>query len=156
MLLQVLKDMIFPNCEKLGQTIIFVRTRDMARQLHQIMDADGHRCTSIQGDMDHADRDRVVTEFRNGTTKILISTDVLSRGFDVSQVRGKAGRGHILFAAFRSPVGLSGIMALSALYFRSGNSIVFYTLIGVGLQQHEPTAPVLSCDALPCFRTSRR
>ena len=32
-------------------------------------------------------RDRVVQEFREGTTKVLISTDVLSRGFDVTQVR---------------------------------------------------------------------
>lgn len=31
---KVLKDMIFPLCEKLGQTIIFVRTRDSARALH--------------------------------------------------------------------------------------------------------------------------
>ncbi len=31
----VLKDMIFPLCEKLGQTIIFVRTREAARRLHQ-------------------------------------------------------------------------------------------------------------------------
>jgi len=29
---------------------------------------------------------QVVREFREGTTKILIATDVLSRGFDVSQV----------------------------------------------------------------------
>ena len=32
-------------------------------------------------------RDRVVQEFREGTTKVLISTDVLSRGFDVTQVQ---------------------------------------------------------------------
>jgi hypothetical protein len=31
----VLKDMIFPQCEKLGQTIIFVRTRESARALHR-------------------------------------------------------------------------------------------------------------------------
>lgn len=31
----VLKDMIFPQCEKLGQTIIFVRTREMCRRLHR-------------------------------------------------------------------------------------------------------------------------
>jgi hypothetical protein len=37
--------------------------------------------------MPFEDRDRVVGEFRRGETKILISTDVLSRGFDVSQVR---------------------------------------------------------------------
>ncbi len=39
--------------------------------------------------MQMADRDRVVTEFRNGVTKILISTDVLARGFDVSQVQSR-------------------------------------------------------------------
>lgn len=43
-------------------------------------------CGCLQGDMRFEDRDRVVSEFRRGETKILISTDVLSRGFDVSQV----------------------------------------------------------------------
>lgn len=82
----VLKDAIFPQCEKLGQTIIFVRTRDTARALHAAMEVDGHRCTSIEGGMDKDARDRVVAEFRSGATKVLISTDVLSRGFDVTQV----------------------------------------------------------------------
>jgi hypothetical protein len=38
-----------------------------------------------QGDMTAADRDAVVAEFRSGITKVLIATDVLARGFDVSQ-----------------------------------------------------------------------
>lgn len=50
------------------------------------MEGEGHRCTSIEGSMDKVARDAVVKEFRDGTTKILISTDVLSRGFDVTQV----------------------------------------------------------------------
>lgn len=83
---KVLKDMIFPQCEKLGQTIIFVRTRETARLLHKEMENEGHKCTSIEGGMDKSARDQVVREFREGTTKILISTDVLSRGFDVTQV----------------------------------------------------------------------
>ncbi len=41
--------------------------------------------------MQPEDRDRVVKEFREGVTKILISTDVLSRGFDVSQVCAGSG-----------------------------------------------------------------
>lgn len=83
---KVLSDMIFPQCEKLGQTIIFVRTRETARALHAAMEKEGHKCTSIEGGMEKEARDRVVREFRDGTTKILISTDVLSRGFDVTQV----------------------------------------------------------------------
>jgi len=52
-----------------------------------------HRQLPLKGGMEGADRDRVVTEFRDGVTKILISTDVLSRGFDVSQVMvGRDGR----------------------------------------------------------------
>jgi len=82
----VLSSMIFPNCERLGQTIIFVRSRGWARTLHQRLTDEGHTCTSISGEMSFEDRDRVIQEFRDSVTRILISTDVLSRGFDVSDV----------------------------------------------------------------------
>ena len=54
---------------------------------------DGRRAAAISDltTSEAASVDRVVQEFRDGTTKILISTDVLSRGFDVSQVRGLRG-----------------------------------------------------------------
>lgn len=78
--------MIFPATDKLGQCIIFVRSREAARHLHDRMKGAGYTCTSIQGDMQHEDRDRVVQEFREGKTRILIATDVLSRGFDHSNV----------------------------------------------------------------------
>eukprot|EP00250_Pteridium_aquilinum_P015055 c22350_g1_i1 orf=292-1824(+) len=82
----VLKDRIFPAAEKLGQSIIFVRTRASASNLHKRLDADGYKCTSIQGGLSNEDRDRVIREFRTGQTKILIATDVLARGFDQAQV----------------------------------------------------------------------
>jgi hypothetical protein len=56
-------------------------------------------CT--QGDMDKLERDRVVREFREGKTKILISTDVLARGFDVSQVRLSMRPGHRALSIFK-------------------------------------------------------
>jgi len=49
------------------------------------LEKDGYKCTSIHGDLDLAARDRVVGEFREGKTRVLIATDVLSRGFDVQQ-----------------------------------------------------------------------
>ncbi|KAL3691292.1 hypothetical protein R1sor_004943 [Riccia sorocarpa] len=82
----VLKDRIFPAAEKLGQSIIFVRTRDSASDLHRRLEEDGFKCTSIQGGLSHEERDRVIREFRSGETKILIATDVLARGFDQAQV----------------------------------------------------------------------
>lgn len=49
------------------------------------LEKDGQKCTSIHGDLEHSARDRVVNEFREGKTRVLIATDVLSRGFDVQQ-----------------------------------------------------------------------
>ncbi len=86
--IDTLKDRIFPAAEKLGQSIIFVRTRGSASELHKRLEADGHKCTSIQGGLTHEERDRVIREFRSGRTKILIATDVLARGFDQAQVFG--------------------------------------------------------------------
>merc|ERR1712013_842567 len=44
--------------------------------------------TQVSGEekMDPHIRDQVMDEFRNGITKVLIATDVLSRGIDVPQV----------------------------------------------------------------------
>ena len=50
------------------------------------LEADGHTCTSISGELDHERRDAVIKEFRTGVTKVLIATDVLARGLDVQQV----------------------------------------------------------------------
>jgi ATP-dependent RNA helicase DDX19/DBP5 len=84
--IDVLQNRIFPAAEKLGQSIIFVRTRHSASELHKRLEADGYKCTSIQGGLSHEERDHVIQEFRSGETKILIATDVLSRGFDQAQV----------------------------------------------------------------------
>jgi ATP-dependent RNA helicase DDX19/DBP5 len=77
---------ILDACDKLGQSIIFVRSRNEVRKLHDALQAAGNVCTSISGGATHEDRDRVIREFRAGTTKILIATDVLSRGFDHASV----------------------------------------------------------------------
>ncbi len=110
----VLKDMIFPAAEKLGQSIIFVKTRERARKLHETLERDGHKCTSISGAATHEDRDRVIREFRAGNTKILIATDVLSRGFDHAAVT--------LVVNFDPPVTQQGAPAFETYMHRIGRS----------------------------------
>lgn len=77
---------LFPLAEKLCQTIVFVRTRQSCKELYQTLKADGWSVTALDGSMEGDQRDAVVKEFREGKTKIMVSTDVLSRGFDVSQI----------------------------------------------------------------------
>lgn len=82
----VLRQKIIPYVEKAGQMIIFLRRKIDARNLHAEFEKDGFLCTSIHGDLQPEQRDRVIEEFRAGTTKLLIATDILARGFDQANV----------------------------------------------------------------------
>jgi len=70
----------------IGQSIIFVARRDTADEIARRMTADGHVVTVLHGARDAAERDSVMDSFRSGKSKVLISTNVLSRGIDVNQV----------------------------------------------------------------------
>ena len=43
--------------------------------------------SSMHGDMDQRERDIIMREFRSGSSRVLITTDLLARGIDVQQVR---------------------------------------------------------------------
>jgi len=73
-----------------GQSIIFVNTRQTAFDLATFMKSSGHAVSLITGTqrgyLEVAERDKVMQEFRDLVTRVLISTDVLSRGIDVPSV----------------------------------------------------------------------
>eukprot|EP00210_Caulerpa_lentillifera_P002088 g2003.t1 len=84
--IRIVRDRILP-CSNSGKTIIFVRFRSTARALHDSLTGVGWSVTSISGEMEYLARDRVIREFRNSVTNVLISTDILARGFDVLDVK---------------------------------------------------------------------
>merc|ERR1712070_429282 len=52
----------------------------------QKMAANDFTVSSIHSDMDQRERDVVMREFRGGSSRVLITTDLLARGIDVQQV----------------------------------------------------------------------
>jgi ATP-dependent RNA helicase DDX19/DBP5 len=50
------------------------------------MEADGHKVSVLHGAYEGANRDALLDEFRQGRSKVLITTNVLARGIDVSTV----------------------------------------------------------------------
>jgi ATP-dependent RNA helicase DDX19/DBP5 len=75
------------GCLTIGQSIIFVHTRASANELTKRLREEGHTVSLLHGgDMSPEERDRVIDEFRRGTTKVLVTTNVLARGVDVLQV----------------------------------------------------------------------
>jgi ATP-dependent RNA helicase DDX19/DBP5 len=50
------------------------------------MTAEGHKVASLHGGLEGHQRDALIDAFRNGTAKVLITTNVLARGIDVQTV----------------------------------------------------------------------
>jgi ATP-dependent RNA helicase DDX19/DBP5 len=50
------------------------------------MIADGHQVAHLSAALEGAERDNVIDRFRSGAAKVLITTNVLARGIDVSSV----------------------------------------------------------------------
>ena len=46
-----------------------------------------HTVSATHGDMDQNTRDVIMREFRSGSSRVLITTDLLARGIDVQQAR---------------------------------------------------------------------
>lgn len=70
----------------IGQAMIFCHTRKTAQWLAERMTKDGHAVALLSGDLTVEQRIAVLDRFREGKEKVLITTNVLSRGIDVEQV----------------------------------------------------------------------
>ncbi len=54
--------------------------------LHEKMTSEGHAVSSLHGNFEASDRDKAIDDFREGRSKVLITTNVLARGIDILQV----------------------------------------------------------------------
>lgn len=68
------------------QAVIFCNTRRKVDWLTEKMKSNNFTVSSMHGDMPQKDRDSVMSEFRRGETRVLITTDMWARGIDVQQV----------------------------------------------------------------------
>lgn len=69
-----------------ANTIIFVERRDDVRFLHDLFKRDGSSILPLHGDLEPQVRMEIVDKFVKGEAKILIATNVASRGLDFPQV----------------------------------------------------------------------
>ena len=68
------------------QAMIFVNTRRKVEWLTEKMHARDFTCSAIHADLDQKEREMIMREFRSGSSRVLITTDVLARGIDAQQV----------------------------------------------------------------------
>jgi len=68
------------------QAIIYCNTRKKTEWLTEKMTQRDFTVSCMHGDMDMSERQLIMREFRSGSTRVLITTDLLARGIDVQQV----------------------------------------------------------------------
>ncbi|ETO14154.1 hypothetical protein RFI_23213, partial [Reticulomyxa filosa] len=70
----------------ISQAIIYCNTRRKVSWLTDQMKQRDFTVSAMHGDMDQKDRELIMKEFRSGSTRVLITTDLLARGIDVHSV----------------------------------------------------------------------
>jgi ATP-dependent RNA helicase DeaD len=72
--------------EDTDKCIIFCRMKREVDRLTEHLQAMGFLAEGLHGDLEQTDRERIVKGYRRGESKIMVATDVASRGLDVKNV----------------------------------------------------------------------
>jgi ATP-dependent RNA helicase DeaD len=69
-----------------GSIIIFIKTKYGAEKMAKRLKDDHHSADALHGDLRHNKRESVIKAFRNSKYRILVATDVASRGLDIPHI----------------------------------------------------------------------
>ncbi len=69
-----------------GQVLIFTKTKRGADRVEEDLQEQGYRAVAIHGDKSQGARTRALGDFKRNKARILVATDVASRGIDVDQL----------------------------------------------------------------------
>lgn len=115
---------IFETISGLTQTIIFVNTTKFAEVLFNLLKQKGYKPFIIFGKMSRDERDEYVEKFRTKQLNVVITTDLLARGFDMPTIK--------LVINFDVPINRSGQPEEESYLHRIGRAGRFGTK-GVGI-----------------------
>lgn len=102
-------------------TVVFCNTRAAADEMADLLQAQQLSAKPLHGGMEQPDRDKAMTLFRNGSTQILIATDLAARGLDIAALKT------IVHAEL--PDDEASYLHRSGRTGRAGKSGVVYTLL---------------------------
>lgn len=68
------------------QSVIFCNSRRTVDHLTSFLEGNNFPVASLHGELSQENRESVMLNFRNGDSRVLVTTDLLARGIDVQQV----------------------------------------------------------------------
>lgn len=70
-----------------GSILIFVTKKAEAEQVAGNLLVQEHECCLLHGDIEQAERNKVITKFKRRDVDIMVATDVAARGLDIPHIR---------------------------------------------------------------------
>jgi ATP-dependent RNA helicase RhlE len=70
----------------LEQVLVFTRTKHGANRLSEQLDHDGISSMAIHGNKSQPQRIKALEEFKKGSVRVLVATDIAARGLDIDQL----------------------------------------------------------------------
>jgi ATP-dependent RNA helicase RhlE len=68
------------------QVLVFTRTKHGANRLAEQLEQDGLRAAAIHGNKSQGARTKALADFKQGNVRVLVATDIASRGLDIDQL----------------------------------------------------------------------
>jgi superfamily II DNA/RNA helicase len=81
-----LAEQILTGLKEMEKILVFAGTKIKVRQVSDRLLKAGFDVAAIHSDLDQAEREDRLSAFRNGKLKIVVATDVLSRGIDIKGI----------------------------------------------------------------------
>ena len=70
----------------IAQSVIFANTKRKVDYIAEQLNKSNHTVSFMHADMPKGDRERVMSTFRSGSSRVLVTTDLVARGIDVHHV----------------------------------------------------------------------
>ncbi len=102
-------------------TVVFCNTRAAADDLAAALQQRNITAKTLHGGMEQPDRDKTITLFRNGTTPVLVATDLAARGLDIDKLKN--------IIHYELPDDAAPYLHRSGRTGRAGKSGTVYTLV---------------------------
>ncbi|MDR0430270.1 MAG: DEAD/DEAH box helicase [Tannerellaceae bacterium] len=72
--------------EKDTSVLVFSRTKHGADKIARVLNKQGIGCEAIHGNKTQVARQRALTNFKSGKTRVIIATDIAARGIDIANL----------------------------------------------------------------------
>lgn len=72
--------------KELNRILLFSGTKNEVKQLTRSLKEKGHNVAAIHSDLDQKEREQALLDFKTKSIKILVATDIVSRGIDIDNI----------------------------------------------------------------------